>query len=996
MSCRVRAPFIVFLVGLIVSATKVHAQTQSIANMQDIRWTVHDSAPRGIDAIAMSPAGLLYLATFSDIFQFDGKTFDRVLTPGVRFTSTTSGLYFTRQGDLIIMFHHGAPVLLSHGIARLLDRTDGPEIQELSSVQQTPSGRIWALLNMKQLINLGDDGVWHKAPDPGGGRGNITRLFADPKGALWIVVNDRLFRKTSAGSFEQTNVHVYGDGTLIPGIHSDLWIPSLGKGNPAQPIRHLQHIDHLGNLLGARDIAEALLAASVAADGSLWLLTEHGLVAHLPSGLLERKGPRFSVERWKDRKSLRVSLRDATHYSFLEAQDGSIWVGGLGGIERLHESMLDPLFPYAALGEWDNCFERNGSEWVVDPKGLLYLRSSDGRLRSKTVEAAVLQCSPFGNVLESGAELSILSEKGLVPLSRLPLRSGPRDNYVWSGATRTSDGAIVAVAETAISGGALWKYVHRHWVRLDAGPSRSQITALYATHTDTVYVGFQDGTVALLEAGSNHVRPIGMSALNGVIGFTMTEEGLFAYGNDGIAVLRDHSFTRLQFADPDVATMVSGLAQSTDGALWLNGKRGIARFTHRELSASLLHPLHLLLSSIFSEGPYSGPAVPRPFGQSVQVDPAGRLWFNTLGGIVAVALDRANPSSALPFIFKDVLADGVAIPSTRKLPAGLNTLSIRYAAIDFVNAQSLSYRYKLEGYDDAWQDAGQRTEAVYTHLHAGTYSFQVQVKNSFGVWSSPYTLQPFIVVPHFYERSAFWLLAALISGGLVWGKFRQRLTMKEADIRRRTEARADERVNIARDLHDTLLQGVHGLLLTFHAAAEEVPADHSSRPALELALTRAEKLILEGRDRVKGLRGTDVSGAELGPLFEAVAKDLNCTDRFRLRVLPAKDGTVLRDYIAAELFLIGRECIVNAARHSHASCINLFLEFGAQTLFFECSDDGIGFDAASPKFLKQGRWGISGMRERTDKMSGSFSVRSRSGQGTLIRVSVPGKFAYVR
>ena len=478
-------------------------------------------------------------------------------------------------------------------------------------------------------------------------------------------------------------------------------------------------------------------------------------------------------------------------------------------------------------------------------------------------------------------------------------------------------------------------------------------------------------------------------------GFTITHEGLFAYGNDGIAILQNGFFTKLQFADPEVATMVSGLAQSADGALWLNGKKGIVEFTHSELSAVLLNPRHRLVSNIFAEGPYSGPAVPRSFGQSVQIDPAGRLWFNTLGGIVAVAAERADFSSTPSFIFKDVLADGMAIPATRRLPAGLNTLSIRYAGIDFVNAQSLSYKYKLEGYDNGWQDVGQRTEAVYTHLHAGVYTFQVRVKNSFGVWSSPYALQPFIVVPHFYERGGFRFAAALIFGCLVWGVFRQRLTIKETDIRRRAEARADERVNIARDLHDTLLQGVQGLLLTFHAAAEEVPADHSSRPALELALTSAEKLILEGRDRVKGLRGADVSGTQLGPLFEAVAKDLNCTERFRLNVLPGNAGAVLRDDVAAELFLIGRECIVNAARHSHASCINLRLEFAARALLFECSDDGIGFDAASPKVPKQGRWGIPGMRERTDKMSGSFNIRSSTGQGTLVRISVAAKFAYV-
>ena len=489
-----QAPFVLLLMHLAVSAVRVHAQTQSIVDMQDIRWTVHDGAPRGINAIAMGPEGLLYVATFSDIYRFDGRVFDPVSTPGIRFTATASGLYFTRQGDLIIMFRHGAPALLSHGVARFLDRTEGAEIQRVSSVQQTPSGRIWAVLNMKQLVILGEDGVWHRAPDPGDGHGNITRLYADAEGALWVVVNDCLFRQISNGSFQQTSVHVYGDGTLVSGPHSDFWIPSLGKVDSAQSIRHLQHIDRLGNLLDTRDVSEPLLAASVAADGSLWVVTEHGLLVHIPAGLLEGKGPAFSIEQWKDRKSLRVSLRDGTYYSFSAARDGSIWVGGLGGVERIHESMLDPLFPYAVLGDWDNCFERNGSEWIVDPNDLIYLRSPNGKLKSQRVDAAVLHCSAFGNLLESGSELSILTEKSLMPLPRLPGRRGPRDDYTWSGATRTSDGSILAVAEVDDSGDSLWLYVHHHWEQLDAGSSRSQITALLATHFDTVYFGLQDGT----------------------------------------------------------------------------------------------------------------------------------------------------------------------------------------------------------------------------------------------------------------------------------------------------------------------------------------------------------------------------------------------------------------------------------------------------------------------------------------------------------------------
>ena len=155
---------------------------------------------------------------------------------------------------------------------------------------------------------------------------------------------------------------------------------------------------------------------------------------------------------------------------------------------------------------------------------------------------------------------------------------------------------------------------------------------------------------------------------------------------------------------------------------------------------------------------------------------------------------------------------------------------------------------------------------MYTHLRAGRYIFAVKARNAFGNWTPPVTLEPFNIQPHFYERGWFLAASALLLIGLLSLALKHRLRVAADDIRKRANERADERITIARDLHDTLLQGVQGLLMTFHAAIEGVPIEHSSRPALEHALTSAEKLIIEGRDRVKGLRGIQAIGNELGSL----------------------------------------------------------------------------------------------------------------------------------
>ncbi len=981
------------LAALSIRIATVSAQTSTLAEMQEIAWTRHDGAPLGIGAIAMGPEGLLYISTFTSIFRFDGTAFEPVPVHDVQFTSRIKGLMFIRNGDLVVSFHHGGPVVLQQGREFFLDRSDGPTVESIYGPQQTPSGQIWAVLNERELVTLGDDHVWHVAPDPGASHGHITRLFADNQGALWIVIDDRLFRRSPAGTFLKTSAYVYGDGTITPGVHGDLWITSVAEPTSAKPVRHLQHLDDLGNLLETRDIIDPLRAAAAATDGSLWLFTEQGLLAHLPPGELERQGRALVLAHSINQLDTRMADRGGD--SFFLAKDGSVWIGGLSRIERFSRSMLVPLLPNATPGEWDACLESNGSQWILDPGSTLHFRTPDGRIKSKATGVAPVFCSTFGNLAENNVGLSVLEGGRLVPLPKLPGLRGFGMHYHITGATRTADGSVIAVAEGGAIGTSLWRYHAGYWQQLDAGQPILQITGLYATPQDAVYVGFRDGTAGVVESGSLRVRFVAQSGLNGIVGFASSSHGLFAYGVSGLALLRQDSFFHFPFADVQAARLVTGVYESSDGALWVHGEKGIVHVSGNEVTATLRDPSHRVLSTTVSEGSYNDPAMPRTFGRSVQADYKGRIWFNTLSGIVSIAPENLHNSEVPPLLVKSVLADGRPIPSNRELSAGVNSLNIRYVGVDFSDPTAVSYTYRLEGYDSAWQDVGTRTEAVYTHLRAGKYTFQVRARNSFGMWTPPVTLEPFVIQPHFYERRWFLASAVMLFASLVGLIMQLRLHIAASTFRRRANDRADERVSIARDLHDTLLQGVQGLLMTFHVATEGVPSDHEARPALEHALTSAEKLIIEGRDRVKGLRGANISGDELGQLFQSVADDLRCTDHFHLSVSPGTAKTILTPHVAGELFLIGRESIINAVRHAHALHIYVRLHYESRAFRFECEDDGVGFDPQAPELQPhQPRWGIPGIRERVEALGGTLQIRSKLGQGTAVRVLIRARFAY--
>ncbi|WP_446742434.1 triple tyrosine motif-containing protein [Silvibacterium acidisoli] len=975
------------------------AQSETLGQMQHNSWAGHDGAPLGIHAVTMSPDGLLYLGTMSGVYRFDGASFEAVPTPGVKSTSTVRNLFFDQQGDLLIMLAHGAPILLhkGNGQTELLDRIDSGLLETISNVQQTPDGRLWAVINERGLVQLGQDHVWHTVPDPQNGHGHMTHLFADPRGTLWLVVEDHLYRlPPHQKSFLPTSIYVYGEGKIMSGNHSDLWIATSGPATSPVPAKHLQHISDTGEPLPAPDMSLPLSAAYQAPDGSLWLLTTQSALIHLPGEILGSSTP-VDVGHWKDQLVLRSATREDGAYAFFPAHDGSIWVGGLGGVEHFKQATLVPLLQNVPAGLWEQCSEKDGSQWILASDRTVYRRDQDGSMKVKEHLGDALHCSEFGTLVSSDAGLISVSNGGEKLLPTLPGLKGYGNHYIFTGATWTSRGTIVAAAAGGALGRSLWEYRAQAWHRLDSGNPSSELSGMAAWPSGEVYLGFRDGTVGILDPGAERVRLVANCNYRPVLGFSRTSKGLIVYGVGGISLAEQEKCRTLQFEDQSLSKVITGVAETPDGDIWLNGARGIVRVSSREFAAATLDARHRLLANNISEGDFTGPAAPRLFAHSVQFGVQGRVWFNTLNGVVSIAPGTVHSPEPPPLVIKDVRADNAPLPANNTLAPGVNTLSIGYIGIDFSDPSGLTYAYKLDGYDNAWQDVGSRTEAVYTHLRAGKYVFSVKARNAYGIWTDPVSLPPFWVLPHFYERGWFLAILALLALLAVWVALQFRLRKAAAEIRQRAEERADERVRIARDLHDTLLQGVQGLLLSFHAAIEGVPSEHASRPPLERALTTAEKLILEGRDRVKGLRKTEMSGDELGQLFVVVAEDLACVERFRLVVSPNSTArTRLRDSIAAELFLIGREAIVNAARHSEATQIIMRLHFAEDCFTLECEDNGVGFDLEDPDFIKrQSHWGISGMRERVETLQGVLRIHSAPGDGTCLSVQVKAKQAYL-
>lgn len=239
---------------------------------------------------------------------------------------------------------------------------------------------------------------------------------------------------------------------------------------------------------------------------------------------------------------------------------------------------------------------------------------------------------------------------------------------------------------------------------------------------------------------------------------------------------------------------------------------------------------------------------------------------------------------------------------------------------------------------------------------------------------------------------AYIAMAMAVVIGLVVFRYRQMVVK----LRDRLEVRHAERERIARELHDTLLQGIQGLILRFQAIAERIPEGDPIRTQIDQALTRADEVLVDSRDRVHDLRVSEGATKCLVNAFDLLGRELQVDNTAEFQVAARGTRRDIDPVIREEIYLIGREAMLNAFRHAKATTISVDISFEPRQLLLQVQDNGVGID---PRILeeghKPGHWGLMGMRERSECIGSSFSISSQQGQGTTIELLVPSHIAYV-
>jgi signal transduction histidine kinase/ligand-binding sensor domain-containing protein len=962
-------------------------------------FTATDGAPMDVNALAQTPDGILWIGSRDGLTRFDGSRFVSYPQVGEEplQQNNIDSLFVSPDGSLWIGFRPVGVAVLKEGRVNNYSEVDGLPNGSVAQFAQDRQGGVWAATRtgLAHLIGKRWELV-HYGPNVDSPYG----VLVDREGTLWVAGTEGLFaRAVGEGHFQRIDHRVYDSPLtlLVAGTDGSVWAASKGEVIRVNGKWNSQE----KRVLVVRGISSTPLLIDRA--GGLWgsNLSPNALLRMPVSKLAVEGGVEIDVQ--PERFNLEEGLRSSHVFALLEDRENNIWVGSNAGLHRFsHSNVVRDATPpcvqnvfvaaVVAAGDlgslWMAC---NGSESYVDE-----VRNGQVVSHQITPDFTVAYRDSDGTVWFAGStHLAHVEGHRIILDSQVPdfVRGRPaqalmreRDGTTWISFSRRGT----------------FRVVDGRWLEyggLSALP-RGSAYALLRDSKGVLWFGYTNNRVARVEG--NEVRLYDAHAglqVGNVMSIVEKGGHLWVGGELGLARFNGSRFDSIRSASGTPFKGISGIVSARNGDLWINGTNGIVHVAEQEIQRLLqdsAHPVHYELFNYLDGVP--GTAIQlRPLPSAIEATD-GRIWFSTTGGVISIDPTRlARNRLAPPVKIWPVTSNGKSYPDLGgeiRLPIHTTELRIPYSAGSLSVPERVQFKYKLEGSDHDWQDVGSRREAAYTNLGPGHYTFRVTASNNDGVWNETGAKIQLSISPAFYQTIWFYGLCVLALLGMLAELYKLRMRQVAAQVRGRLEARLAERERIARELHDTLLQGVQGLIWRFQAVSQSLPVEHG-RERMEEALDRADRLLAESRDRVKDLRPSPGSMAELVDALATEGEQLAQLKPANFRVTVQGVHRELHPIVREEGFLIAREAIGNAFQHSRAGNIEVEVIYDVPMLQVRVRDDGEGIDAT---VLGAGgrpaHFGLIGMRERAKRLGGHVEVWSKPGAGTEVDLRVPASVAY--
>jgi len=952
-------------------------------------WQVPQGLPQAsIYSILQDANGYLWLGTQAGLVRFDG----------VRFTTIDQ------------------PVLKNAWVQSLV---------------QDRQGTLWVGTRDQGLFRIRNDVVSSQSR-AGALSGDVRVLLVDRADNVWVT------SRNGAGIARVTPTHVvtYGasQGQHVRDVTSacqaeggTIWIggatPDLGIWNGAGFARY-----HLVSVPPSTGV-QAMLRTS---DGSIWVGTTDGLVQ-----IKDGRERRFTVAD---------GLADNSVLALAESREGGLWVGTKNGFSRVRPGDIESFGTEDGLSQstvYALCGDREGSFWVGTKHGLNQFM--DGRTIPYTTSEG-LPSNDTGPIVESGGAIWVGTlDAGLARydghrFTVVTARNGLPSNTVRALA-RDAQGAVWVGTDAGLArvrGGLL-----EHTYTTRQGLPANAIRSLFFDRAGTLWIGTSNGTATL--AGGAIVRPraTGPPAREPVAAFAEDRAGriIAAVQNGDVYTLeavargegrvasaeRDHwneleasgapirdvdalyedpagllwmgtVGNGLWLVDRDRITSYSmrdglfddeiyGIAADSADRLWMACSKGIFSVNRSEL-------LKFAAGTIrrFASTPYSPTEALRTIECRSGVQPAvwrmpdGRIWFSTIRGVTVIDPNHlVHDLPPPPVVVEDVIVNGQRErpAATGRLASGGRNVEFVSTALSFVAPTRITFRYILEGFDRDWTSAGTRREAFYTNLPPGSFRFRVMACNVDGKCAEAPRAIAFTIAPRIYQRLWFLPACAVLLALGVWLAYRLRVRRLRAQF----AIVLAERNRIARELHDTLIQGFSGITMELQALLGRLRGSRE-RADLEEIIRDAGWCLREARRSLAGLRSVQGARSGLDAAVEQTARQLTEGKDVRLKLGIDESLPELPANAGYNLLRIEQEAIANSLAHSGALTIEVELRRVPRGVELLVRDDGEGFEADDRTIVQPGHYGLVGMRERAHEIGADFVLTSAPGKGTTVTLTV--------
>jgi signal transduction histidine kinase/ligand-binding sensor domain-containing protein len=947
-------------------------------------WQTQDGLPEStVQAFAQTSDHYLWIGTSGGLVRFDGArfvVFDRENTPQIHENSIFC-LTVSRDGSLWAGSDGGGLVRYRNGTFRWYSAAEGLTSGFIRVVYEDRGGVLWAGT---------DDGLFRFSGDRFVRVDNVGKIPAlavhdireDHRGRLWVGGSKLVM--IQGDDCQEFRLEGYPSATRVKSIletrDGTLWVGTV-SGLQRRGIS-----PESASFRRVSEVSSTVRALRQDSNGTLW-------IGSIGEGLIRFQGGRFS------RVSTPEDPPSSTVLALFEDSEQNIWTGMQTGLLRLSRTAMSTFpLPDVQNADFGTVYpDLDGSLWVASTQ--LY------RINARRDNSRLIPAPEPGirvrNVLRdrTGALWVGTDGHGAFRLTGTKQVHYTKHNGLTNDFIRafleSKDGSIWIGTDEGLNrwrNGLLTNY------GIEDGLCYFSIRALLEDAAGDLWIGTDRGVSHFQKGGFAQDEVTQRLHSEKVWAIHEDADGGLWFGTRGGGLFRWRAgkLLSLGLAQGLASNSIYKILEDSRRTFWMSGPNGISSVARSDLDRLAEHPdfrpavtLYGLSDGVEATQMHGGT---QPAGGLTQ---RGELWFPSNRGPVRILPDQTRLGDLPKLIIEQVLVDGREQPTSGGLvvPPGASKLQIEYSAIRLRSQERIRFRYKLDAFDHDWTEPLNSRVASYTNLPPGVYRFDVQ---AFEMNMPEKATEVSLAIqwrPHLYYTPWFVGLCALLLLAAVLGAYRLQLRQVHA----RFQAVLEERNRIAREMHDTVIQGCVSASALLEAVVSLEPADSSpGRHLLDTARNQVRNTVDEARRAVWNLRRGENGSPVINQLLEQMAQQVSQTSHIPVRFEGSGNPLTLDPAVEYVILMVAREAVSNAVYHAQPAEVRIHVHLDTNHMRMEVQDDGRGFDLEQVLAVQGTHFGLIGMRERVEHLGGHFEIDSSPGKGTRLSVKIPVRPAPAR